>query len=115
MTHRPLTATPDDELDQELSGSAETIEALGLPRPRALAYPHGEWSKAAARAAFKADYAAAFTVEPGFSSRAGNRFALPRIEVLASDTPLTLRVKIATARWPQRLRVRLLRLLGTRP
>jgi glycosyltransferase involved in cell wall biosynthesis/peptidoglycan/xylan/chitin deacetylase (PgdA/CDA1 family) len=115
MAHRPLTAVPDDELDQELNGSAEAIEALGLPRPRALAYPHGEWSKAAARAAFQAGYAAAFTVEPGFASRAGNRFALPRIEVLASDTPRTLRVKIATARWPQRLRIRLLRRLGTRP
>ena len=115
MSHRPLTATPDEDLDRELSGSAEAIAALGLPRPRALAYPHGEWTKAAARAAFQAGYAAAFTVEPGLASRAGNRFALPRIEVLASDTPLTLRVKIATARWPQRLRVRLLRRLGTRP
>jgi len=115
MTHRPLTATPDDELDRELNGSAEALAALGLPRPRALAYPHGEWSKAAALAAFRAGYAAAFTVEPGFATRADNRFALPRIEVLASDTPLALRVKIATARWPRKLRDPLLRSLGMRP
>ena len=35
-THRPLTRVPADELDAELTGSAGTLESLGLPRPRAL-------------------------------------------------------------------------------
>jgi peptidoglycan/xylan/chitin deacetylase (PgdA/CDA1 family)/glycosyltransferase involved in cell wall biosynthesis len=114
MTHRPLTAIGDDQLDRELRGSAEAIAAIGLPRPRALAYPHGEWTKAGARAAFEAGYEAAFTVEPGLVSRSDNRFALPRIEVLASDSSFALRVKIATAGWPRRQRETLLRRLGTR-
>jgi GT2 family glycosyltransferase/peptidoglycan/xylan/chitin deacetylase (PgdA/CDA1 family) len=114
MTHRQLPKVPVEELERELRGSAEAIEALGLPRPRALAYPHGEWSNEVAAAAFAAGYEAAFTVDPGRVERAGNRFALPRIEVLASDTPATIRIKVATARWPRGLRDRLLRYLGTR-
>jgi peptidoglycan/xylan/chitin deacetylase (PgdA/CDA1 family)/glycosyltransferase involved in cell wall biosynthesis len=114
MTHRQLPKVPTAELEEELRGSAEALEALGLPRPRALAYPHGEWSNEVAKAAFEAGYEVAFTVEPGRAERAGNRFALPRIEVLASDSPTTIRVKVATARWPKGLRDRLLRYLGTR-
>jgi peptidoglycan/xylan/chitin deacetylase (PgdA/CDA1 family)/GT2 family glycosyltransferase len=115
MTHRQLPQVPAEDLERELRGSAEALEGLGLPRPRALAYPHGEWSTEVAAAVFQAGYEAAFTVTPGRAERACNRFALPRVEVLASDTTLTLRIKIATARWPRRLRTRLLRCLGTRP
>jgi GT2 family glycosyltransferase/peptidoglycan/xylan/chitin deacetylase (PgdA/CDA1 family) len=115
MTHRQLPKVPTEELEGELRGSAETLEELGLPRPRALAYPHGEWSNEVAVAVFKAGYEAAFTVTPGLAQRSSNRYALPRIEVLASDTTRSLRIKIATARWPQPLRTRLLRYLGTRP
>jgi glycosyltransferase involved in cell wall biosynthesis/peptidoglycan/xylan/chitin deacetylase (PgdA/CDA1 family) len=115
MTHRQLPKVPVEELDQELRGSAETLERAGLPRPRALAYPHGEWSNEVATAVDAAGYEAAFTVAPGRAARASNRYALPRIEVLAGDTPKTIRVKVATAAWPEKLRVRLLRRLGTRP
>jgi glycosyltransferase involved in cell wall biosynthesis/peptidoglycan/xylan/chitin deacetylase (PgdA/CDA1 family) len=114
MTHRQLPKVPAGELERELRGSAEALEALGLPRPRTLAYPHGEWSHEVAAAAIAAGYEAAFSVEPGLVERAGNRFALPRIEVLARDTPLTIRAKIATAGWPEGLRERLLRYLGRR-
>lgn len=115
MTHRQLPKVPAEELDRELRGSAEALERAGLPRPRALAYPHGEWSNEVAAAVHRAGYEAAFTVTPGRAARASNRYALPRIEVLASDTPKTIRVKVATAEWPKELRVRLLRRLGTRP
>jgi len=115
VTHRQMPKVPAEELEQEMRGSADALEALGLRRPRALAYPYGEWSGEVAAAVFAAGYEAAFTVESGRAQRGDNRFALPRIEVLASDTPLTIRVKIATARWPQGLRRRLLRRLGTRP
>lgn len=115
MTHRQLPKVPAEELEQELRGSAEALEGLGLPRPRALAYPHGEWSNEVATAVHRADYEAAFSVAPGKAARSSNRYALPRIEVLAGDTPKTIRVKIATAGWPEKLRNRLLRRLGTRP
>lgn len=113
-THRPLTRVAADELDAELTGSAASLEALGLPRPRALSYPHGDWSPEVAAAARRAGYAVAFTVDPGFVRLGADRYALPRIEVLASDTPRKLALKLATAEWPSRLRRRALALLRVR-
>lgn len=115
MTHRQLPKVPPEELEGELRGSADALEALGLPRPRVVAYPHGEWSNEVAAAVHAADYEAAFTVSPGKAGRVSNRYALPRIEVLASDTSRTIRVKIATSGWPANLRNRVLRRLGSRP
>ncbi len=112
--HPQLTKVPAETVANELSNSAEQIEAAGLPRPRALAYPHGEWSPAIAKAAAAAGYAISFTIEAGAVAAGSNRNALPRIEVLASDTPRRLRLKLATARWPKRARDRVLRLTRTK-
>jgi GT2 family glycosyltransferase/peptidoglycan/xylan/chitin deacetylase (PgdA/CDA1 family) len=113
-THRPLTSLDGAEVRDELEASAAQIEAAGLPRPRAFAYPHGEWTPEAASAAASAGYEAAFTIDPGVAGRGGNRWALPRIEVLASDSHANLRLKIRTCAWPKPLRDRLLRLAGVR-
>jgi GT2 family glycosyltransferase/peptidoglycan/xylan/chitin deacetylase (PgdA/CDA1 family) len=115
LSHRQLTKVDGEEVPAEMRESAEQIEAAGLPRPRAFAYPYGEWDQRAAAAAAESGYAAAFTVEPGLVRPGCDRYALPRIEVLASDTPKTIQVKIATASWPRKLRERVLRGLGTRP
>lgn len=113
-THRPLSRVAADELPGEVEGSAARIETLGLPRPRALSYPHGDWSPEVAAEAQRAGYAAAFTVDPGTVHRGADRYALPRIEVFASDTPWRLRLKLATARWPSRWRKRALELVGAK-
>jgi GT2 family glycosyltransferase/peptidoglycan/xylan/chitin deacetylase (PgdA/CDA1 family) len=109
LTHRPLPRLDPEESAAEVTGSAERLEGLGLPRPRALSYPHGECSPAVAAAVREAGYAVAFTVTPGIADRDLDRWALPRIEVLASDSVRTLRLKLATARWPARWREPLLR------
>jgi peptidoglycan/xylan/chitin deacetylase (PgdA/CDA1 family)/GT2 family glycosyltransferase len=111
MTHRRLITLEQAELKEELEESAARIAALGFPRPVAFSYPHGLWSPEVARAVRDAGYAAAFTVRAGVVRR-DDRYALPRIEVLASDSARSLRLKIATARWPRVWRRRLLRLLG---
>lgn len=110
-THRPLPGLSPGELATELEGSAVQLKALGLPRPRVFSYPHGEWDSACVAAARDAEYAAAFTVSAGVVRRDAQRYALPRIEVLARDTPRTLRLKLATAGWSDRWRLLLLRLL----
>jgi glycosyltransferase involved in cell wall biosynthesis len=104
MTHRPLAKLDPEEATKEASESAAQLEALGLPRPRALSYPHGESSPAVEAAVREAGYALAFTVTPGVASVGADRWALPRVEVLASDSPRGLRLKLASARWPARLR-----------
>jgi peptidoglycan/xylan/chitin deacetylase (PgdA/CDA1 family)/GT2 family glycosyltransferase len=104
MTHRPLARLEPAEAASEVAESAVQLEQLGLPRPRALSYPHGETSPAVEAAAHEAGYLAAFTVGPGIADRSQDRLALPRIEVLASDSVRVLRVKLASARWPARWR-----------
>ena len=104
MTHRPLARLEQGEAASEVAESAAKLESFGLPRPRALSYPHGETNPAVEAAAREAGYVAAFTVDPGIADRSRDRLALPRIEVLASDSLRTLRVKLATARWPARWR-----------
>ena len=114
MTHRSLADLEPAELKHELEGSAARLAGLGLPRPVALSYPYGVSSPGVAAAAREAGYAVAFTVEPGVVRGGENRLALPRVEVLASDTPGILRLKLATAGWPARWRQRLLRRVGAR-
>ena len=114
-SHRPLTRVPPAELPGELEGSAARLEALGLPRPRALSYPHGDTSPEVAAAARRAGYAVAFTVRAGIARHGVDRFSVPRIEVFASDTTRKLRLKLATAGWPaRRWRARALGLLRVR-
>jgi GT2 family glycosyltransferase/peptidoglycan/xylan/chitin deacetylase (PgdA/CDA1 family) len=106
MTHRPLPRLAPEEAAAEARESAARLEALGLPRPRALSYPHGESDEAVEAAVREAGYALAFTVAPGAVEGGVSRWALPRVEVLASDSPRRLRLKLATARWPAPLRER---------
>jgi GT2 family glycosyltransferase/peptidoglycan/xylan/chitin deacetylase (PgdA/CDA1 family) len=113
-THRLLSRVPSAELDEELRGSAQTLANLGLPRPRAFAYPHGDWSPEVAEQVADASYEVAFTVDPGAAARGSHRYAVPRIEVLASDGLLGLIVKIATASWPAPVRKRVTKLVGGR-
>jgi GT2 family glycosyltransferase/peptidoglycan/xylan/chitin deacetylase (PgdA/CDA1 family) len=114
VTHRPLTGLTQEEVAAELRDSADQLGAMGLPRPRAFAYPHGAWNEGCAREAREAGYAAAFTIEPGVLREGLDPHALPRIEVMAADTPRRLRVKLATAGWPPLARRVLLRLLRGR-
>jgi peptidoglycan/xylan/chitin deacetylase (PgdA/CDA1 family)/GT2 family glycosyltransferase len=104
MHHRPLAKLDLDEAEKELRESAQALESLGLPRPRAFSYPHGEANEGVARLAREAGYALAFTVTPGKVAIGTDRWCLPRIEVLASDSIPALRLKLATARWPARWR-----------
>jgi glycosyltransferase involved in cell wall biosynthesis/peptidoglycan/xylan/chitin deacetylase (PgdA/CDA1 family) len=93
-THRPLVSVPEEELAAELDGSADTLESIGLPRPTVFSYPHGEWSPSIAAAVARAGYRAAFTVAGGGVRRLPDRYALPRIEVLAGESGRSLARKL---------------------
>lgn len=113
-SHRALPKVPAEQLEREIVGSAERIEAIGLTRPRAFSYPYGEWSPLLAEAVREAGYEAAFTVEWGGVKAGTDPFAIPRVEVHASDSPRRLRQKLATATWPGRIRDLALFSLGVR-
>jgi glycosyltransferase involved in cell wall biosynthesis/peptidoglycan/xylan/chitin deacetylase (PgdA/CDA1 family) len=114
VTHRPLVSLDASELEHELRDSASALFSLGLPRPIAFAYPHGLWNHDVAAGVRDAGYSIAFTVQAGVVRGSTNRYGVPRIEVMASDGPLMLRLKLATAAWPGPWRRRLLRLLGAK-
>ena len=110
-THRALVGLTSSQLENELRGSAERLRAIGLPRPIVFSYPYGEWNTDVAAEVRRANYAAAFTVTSGVVRWSSERYALPRVEVCASDTPIKLAIKLATAGWPDPWRRLLLRLL----
>jgi peptidoglycan/xylan/chitin deacetylase (PgdA/CDA1 family) len=102
--HRDLTQVAPADLEGELRGAADDLVALGLPRPRAFAYPYGSWSRDLADAVAQAGYEVGFTADRGVVRSGLDRCALPRLELTASDTGLQLRFKLATVGWPRGLR-----------
>ncbi len=87
--HVDLRGLPPDALRAEVAGCrADLVEAYGQV-PRSFAYPFG-LHDAAARAAVRA---AGFDV--GFAVHdAAGRFAVPRVDVNASDTARSFRLKL---------------------
>src|SRR5262249_33213024 len=114
MGHVPLGRIPREEVSAELVDSAVRLQELGFPKPRAFAYPYGDSNPALAAAVENAGYELAFTINTGAitTADAGNRFLLPRVVVLGSDSPRDLKLKLATASWRPRLRRALLARLG---
>jgi peptidoglycan/xylan/chitin deacetylase (PgdA/CDA1 family) len=112
--HRPLPKVPASELEDEIAGSGRRLEAAGLPRPRSFSYPYGEWNRELASMAREAGYEIAFTVDWGVVGDGADPYALPRVEIHASDTPRKLRLKLLAAGWPGKLRDFFLRLMGVR-
>lgn len=113
-SHRPLPEVPQEQLADEIQGSAERFERVGLPRPRVFSYPYGRWDGELASAVRAAGYELAFTTEWGVAGSDSERWSLPRIEVHASDTPRKLKLKLLAAGWPGLLRDLFLKLMGVR-
>lgn len=114
MSHSALSGLGADGWAEELAGSAERLEQIGLPRPRALAYPYGDCPVGAKAVLADAGYQLAFTLGPGaiVPSRGFDPLLLPRVAVLGSDSPRDLLLKLRTATWRSRPRRALLRACG---
>ena len=81
-SHPHLTRLSDDDLQAELTGSREALEA-NLQRPcRFLAYPYGEMDERVRRAAEDAGYAAAYGLAA--DTRLGS-YGIPRADVYRGD------------------------------
>jgi peptidoglycan/xylan/chitin deacetylase (PgdA/CDA1 family) len=115
MSHIPLAGLGAEQLAEESGQSARRLESLGLPRPRSFSFPYGESDPEAAAALQAAGYQVAFTVTPGLVRFSSDRYALPRVQIGASDSPRRLLLKVRTAGLPLRWRNRLLRLARIEP
>lgn len=94
-THRALKGLNASDFAREVNGSAEDIEATGLPRPRFFAYPYGEFDHGAREAVKTHGYAAAFSVIPGRFARGTDPFSIPRVEIMRQDKGLRFWLKTA--------------------
>jgi GT2 family glycosyltransferase/peptidoglycan/xylan/chitin deacetylase (PgdA/CDA1 family) len=93
-THRALTTLASEELDAEIGGSREDLEAL-LGRPIAtFAYPFGKFDPAAVAGAGAAGYAAACTVESRLARVGDDPLEIPRLEIRGSDSIRTFLRKL---------------------
>jgi peptidoglycan/xylan/chitin deacetylase (PgdA/CDA1 family) len=104
VSHPSLPEVPAGDLGDEVAGCADRLEAAGLPRPRAFSYPYGQWNEEVAAAVAAAGYDVAFTTDRGLVSAGIDPYSVPRLAVHAGDSPLKLYLKVATARWRERLR-----------
>jgi hypothetical protein len=77
-----LSRLPPDELADEVEGSVTDLEEAGFPRPAFLAYPYGDHDAAVQKAVAGAGLRGAFAVNLGLARPGGDRYAIPRIEVL---------------------------------
>jgi hypothetical protein len=86
------------EQQDEAAGSADDLAAHGLPRPRFFAYPFTFADDASKAAVRQAGYCAAFGGRVGWIDRRSDRFALPRVMILASDRGWRFHLRIHAPR-----------------
>ena len=95
--HLDLRTLTDEELDEELTGSRVEISSHTGHTVTLHAYPYGGFDARVQRAAGRAGYEAAVTVEPHLAHRHGGT---GRVVVEPTDWPVEFRLKAAGAyRW----------------
>jgi GT2 family glycosyltransferase/peptidoglycan/xylan/chitin deacetylase (PgdA/CDA1 family) len=85
QTHPRLDRLPAAVAAAEIKGSIADLETLGLERPQFFAYPFGALNAELKEVARAAGLAGAFSTRPGLAEPDGDRFAIPRIEILRRD------------------------------
>lgn len=96
-THPNLTTIPDDQLAGEIAGSAARLANLGLGAIQLFAYPYGAHDSRVEQAVKASGLTAAFTVEPGWARPDGERYSVPRVEIMRRDVGWRFRIKLALA------------------
>jgi peptidoglycan/xylan/chitin deacetylase (PgdA/CDA1 family) len=96
-THPALPDLTAEEAKAEIEGSLDDVESLSVGRPALFAYPYGAYDEQAKRVAAGAGVVAAFTTKPGLVRPGGDRYEIPRIEILRRDRAPRFVWKIATA------------------
>lgn len=98
--HALMRDMDDVALQRNTVQAGEAVADLVGTRPRSFAYPGGVHDTAAVTAVREAGYATAFSVSGnGVDGGRDARWAVPRVDVNATDTGRTFRVK-ASPLWP---------------
>ena len=97
MDHRSMTGLDGGELHRQIVVAREELGEITGAEPELFAYPFGHHDEAARRAVAAAGLRAAFAIYDS-----GDRFAFPRVDVNALDTPRTFALK--TSGWYSELK-----------
>lgn len=98
MSHQPLPCLDDAKLANETFGSAQELARLGLRKPRFFAYPHGVHDSRSRAAVRSAKFIAGFGLRSKKVRPSTDRFALPRVEILARDVGKRFWLKTSSPR-----------------
>jgi len=90
--HTALETLKADEMELQTKGAAAHLRELLGVEPRTFAYPYGTHSVAARQAVHGAGFEAAFAIYED-----AGRWALPRVDINAVDTPRTFALKLTSA------------------
>jgi len=88
--HTRMSRMDDDTLRRHVTEARTALEAATAVRARVFAYPYGTHDAAARRAVAAAGYRTAFAV-----ARKRGRFAVDRVFVRSTDSPLAFRLKLS--------------------
>jgi peptidoglycan/xylan/chitin deacetylase (PgdA/CDA1 family) len=88
--HTRMSGMDDDTLVRHVAEARTALEAATAVRARAFAYPYGTHDASARRAVAAAGYRTAFAV-----AREHGRFAVDRVFVQSTDSPLAFRLKLS--------------------
>lgn len=93
-THRNLPALNDDDLNDELRGSKQTLEALLNREVEHFAFPSGDYDDRVVARLHESGYRWGWTTDPGFVETADLPFRIPRVLIddRASDAVLSAKM-----------------------
>jgi peptidoglycan/xylan/chitin deacetylase (PgdA/CDA1 family) len=97
VSHPDLTDVSDAQLHTELTASKADIRRLFGAEATVFCYPAGRYNAHVEAAVRAAGYQVALTEDPGAASPAGDRYALPRIRVDATESPQALAAAVIAA------------------
>lgn len=92
-THAHLTASPPEQLQEEICGSAADLMQITRTRASCFAYPYGEHNESV-RKATKACFPLAFTCEEGLNDLGTDLLSLRRTMVQPGDSLLDFRCRV---------------------
>jgi peptidoglycan/xylan/chitin deacetylase (PgdA/CDA1 family) len=98
LTSSTISGGDPTRLASDLTSARQTLRSrYGVP-VNWFAYPSGSYDDAAVAAVRTAGFMGATTISPGWAGPRGDRFRLPRLEVVGGTTPAQLLTQISAAK-----------------
>jgi peptidoglycan/xylan/chitin deacetylase (PgdA/CDA1 family) len=97
-TSSPVTGGDTTTLTSDLTTARQTLRSRYNVPVNWFAYPSGSYDDAVVAAVRAAGFVGATTISPGWAGPQGDRFRLPRLEVVGGTTPAQLLAQITSAK-----------------